>query len=111
MPGFELREYVTKDGRSPFAEWLRGLKDIPGRERIRTRLDRASLGNLGDHETVGAGVFELRMHFGPGYRVYFGKEASDILVLLLGGTKRTQRRDIWKARKYWADCGARRDGN
>ncbi len=63
-------------------------------------------GNLGDCSVVGAGVYEMRIHFGPGYRVYFGQEGTHIIVLLCGGDKSTQAKDIKRAQEYWADyCG------
>jgi putative addiction module killer protein len=65
--------YKTSDGKSPFLDWLNGLKDIKARAAIRARLDRVRLGNLGDSKSVGNGVYELRIAFGPGYRVYFGQ--------------------------------------
>jgi len=108
MPGYEIREYVTAEGRSPFDAWLRGLKDVRGRAWVRAQLDRV---NLGDYAPVGAGVFELRLHFGPGYRVYFGMEAGANVSLLLGGTENTQRRDIFTAKVFWADYRKRRNGD
>lgn len=67
------------------------------------RLDRIEQGNLGDYRSVGAGVFELKIDYGPGYRVYFGQVGSTIVLLLCGGNKGTQERDIRKAQKYWED--------
>jgi putative addiction module killer protein len=111
MPYFSVREYLTADGHSPFNEWLQGLRDLKARARIRTRLDRVSLGNLGDHASVGEGVFELRFFFGPGYRVYYGLEGDTKMVLLGGGTKDTQKRDIRIAKVYWNDYRKRNSGN
>ena len=71
MLNLTLQEYLTKNGQSPFNDWLEGLRDIRGRAIVRTRLDRVSLGNLGDYAPVGGGVFELRIFYGPGYRVYY----------------------------------------
>lgn len=95
--------YVSPDGKTPFTEWLNALKDTKARAKIRVRLDRLKLGNLGDCRSVGAGVFELRVDFGPGYRVYFGQVGTQIVVLLWGGDKSTQDADIKKAQAYWAD--------
>ncbi len=100
---FEIEYYVTNDGKRPFKAWLEGLKDVMGRAKIRVRLDRARLGNLGDTKPVGEGVQEMRVDYGPGYRVYFAIEGSRILLLLLGGEKSTQQRDIAAAREYWQD--------
>jgi putative addiction module killer protein len=100
---YEIDYYVTEQGDNPFKNWLEGLRDVQGRARIRIRLDRVRLGNLGDHRSVGAGVQELRIDFGPGYRVYFGIEGKRVFLLLLGGDKYSQQRDIAKAREYWRD--------
>ena len=80
-----------------FDAWLVGLKDHVGKAQIALRLDRAAKGNFGDCETVGEGVSEMRIHYGPGYRVYFTRRASVIYLLLLGGDKSTQKRDIKRA--------------
>jgi putative addiction module killer protein len=66
----EIREYITEDGKNPFRKWLLALNDHEVRYKLRERLDRLRLGNLGDHKSVGGGVFELRIHGGPGYRIY-----------------------------------------
>ncbi|HEX4535141.1 MAG TPA: type II toxin-antitoxin system RelE/ParE family toxin [Rhizomicrobium sp.] len=77
-----------------FSKWLGGLRDSVTRTRIQARLDRLALGNPGDVKAIGEGVSEMRIHHGPGYRVYFMRSAKTIIVLLAGGDKRTQRRDI-----------------
>jgi putative addiction module killer protein len=97
----ELRVYVTDEGREPFSEWLESLRDIKARAKIRVRLDRVSLGNAGDCHSVGEGVQELRIDYGPGYRVYFGQEGATLVLLLCGGDKSTQSRDIETAKRYW----------
>jgi putative addiction module killer protein len=97
----ELREYLTETGRNPFREWLHSLRDLEARARIRVRLNRVRLGNLGDCRPVGEGVSELRLDFGPGYRVYFGQDGDVLVILLCGGDKRTQTRDIATAKQYW----------
>lgn len=97
----ELRMYVTADGRSPFSEWLASLRDGTARAKIRVRLDRISLGNIGDCHSVGEGVQELRIDHGPGYRVYFGQLGSIIVLLLCGGDKSAQAKDIDLAKYYW----------
>ncbi len=81
-----------------FSGWLHGLKDFHARARIVMRIDRAEAGNLGDCEPVGEGVSEMRIHYGPGYRVYFVERESEIIILLAGGTKRTQTKDIKRAK-------------
>lgn len=80
-----------------FAEWLRELQDVRGKARILARLDAAELGNFGDCESVGEGVSEMRIHTGPGYRVYFTRQGKVVYLLLLGGDKSTQKRDIKRA--------------
>jgi len=97
-----VREYLTDDGRNPFREWLRTL-DVAVRARVQARVLRFELGNLGDHKSVGAGVWEGRLAFGPGYRIYFGKDGASIIVLLLGGAKASQGREIRRAQEYWRD--------
>ncbi len=99
---FKIREYVTSDDRNPFREWLASL-DITTRARIQARVFRFEMGNLGDHKSVGAGVWEARLAFGPGYRIYFGREGQAIVLLLGGGTKASQSRDIRRARDCWQD--------
>ena len=80
-----------------FDEWFRGLKDRVGKAQIALRLDRAVRGHFGDCSAVGSGVMEMRIHFGPGYRVYFTQRGSVVYLLLTGGDKSTQKRDIKKA--------------
>lgn len=110
IESYEFREYETTDGRSPFADWLEELRDRRARARISARLARARLRNLGDYRSVGEGVYELRIFYGPGYRVYFGFESKRVILLLVGGTKATQQRDIATAKSYWADYRSREDG-
>ena len=95
-----IREYVSADGRSYFREWLDAL-DIRARARIQARVLRFETGNLGDHKSVGGGIWEARLMFGPGYRIYFGKEGRSVILLLLGGDKSSQSRDIRNARRLW----------
>lgn len=99
----DLQIYVTEDGRAPFSEWLASLRDIKTRAKIRVRLDRVSLGNLGDCRGVGDGVQELRIDYGPGYRVYFGQAGTAIVLLLCGGDKSTQANDIERVKRYWSE--------
>jgi putative addiction module killer protein len=99
----ELRTYRTKKGEEPFTDWLGALKDGVGRAHITNRLNRAVLGNYGDYKLVGDGVIELRIHYGPGYRVYISEQERTILLLLVCGIKRTQDKDIKMAKKYLAE--------
>jgi len=89
-------------GRNPFRTWLESL-DISVRARIQARILRFELGNLGDCKPVGGGVLEARLTFGPGYRVYFGLKGGAVVILQAGGDKKTQARDIQRAKRYWAD--------
>ncbi|MBN8559869.1 MAG: type II toxin-antitoxin system RelE/ParE family toxin [Leptolyngbya sp. UWPOB_LEPTO1] len=102
----ELVLYVTDQGDVPFETWFLGLRDRQARIRIRKRLDRVEMGNLGDYKSVGSGVFELRIDYGSGYRVYFAFSGSTIVLLLCGGDKTTQDRDILVAKQYWSDFQA-----
>ena len=99
---FAVREHVGADGRIPFRDWL-GELDKAVRARIQARILRFETGNLGDHKSVGGGVWEARIDVGPGYRVYFGKSGREVILLLVGGDKSSQRGDIEQARKYWSE--------
>jgi putative addiction module killer protein len=87
----------------PFSEWLDSLKDSRAIAIVRARLNRIRLGNFGDAKPVRGGVYELRIDFGPGLRIYFGREGSSIVVLLGGGAKQTQSTDILRARMHWKE--------
>jgi putative addiction module killer protein len=91
-----------RGGSCPFSEWISSL-EARARGIVRARLNRIRLGNFGDCKTIGEGVEELRIDFGPGYRVYFGRQGPSIIMLLCGGSKRTQARDISNAKKYWKE--------
>jgi len=99
----DLQRYSTPDGKVPFSEWLDSLRDLKAKFKIERRLDRVGTGNFGDYRTVGEGVYELRINYGPGYRVYFGQVEETIVLLLIGGDKSTQEQDIRKAKTYWTD--------
>jgi len=103
-----IEMYVTPDDRVPFEEWLLALRDARARARIRVRIDRLSLGNPGDAHPVGPGVSELRIDYGPGYRIYFAQSGPTTLLLLWGGDKGTQAADIRKAQDYWVEYQLRR---
>jgi putative addiction module killer protein len=89
-------------GKEPAKEWIDSMKDKMGKAKIFTRISRAENGNLGDHSSVGDGVFELRIDFGPGYRVYYALEGSDFIILLVAGDKSSQAKDISKSKEFWA---------
>lgn len=99
----QIEIYCTNKGKTPFISWLESLKDSKFRYRIKERLDRVTLGNMGDYKSIKHGVLELRLDFGPGYRIYFGEENQKIVILLCGGNKSTQEKDIKNAIKYWED--------
>ena len=95
--------YRTPDGIEPFTRWLQGLKDYSAVARITHRLDRLEFGNWGDCKAIGDGVSELRVPYGPGYRVYLAQDGDTVVILLCGGDKRTQNKDIKTAKKYWRE--------
>lgn len=99
----ELHIFVTEKGREPFNEWLTSLRDIKTRAKIRVRLDRVSLGNFGDCHGVGEGVQELRIDYGTGYRIYFAQMGTSIVLLLCGGDKNTQSKDIETAKRFLSE--------
>ena len=96
---FEIREFV-EDGRSPYAEWFSGLDEITA-ARVNTYIRRLEAGNFGAIKALREGVFEVRMNFGPGYRVYYGRDGRTIIILLGGGSKRRQDADIAVAMARW----------
>lgn len=95
--------YRTADGREPYSDYVDSLKDRLGAAKIRARVTRAEHGNLGDHRSVGHGVLELKIDFGPGYRIYAGLEGMEMIVLLCAGDKSRQPKDIAQAHAYWED--------
>ncbi len=96
-----VREFLTDEGTSPYRSWLETL-DISIRARVQARVLRFEVSNLGDHKSLGDGVWEARLMFGSGYRLYFGQVGQEIVLLLLGGDKRSQTADIRVAKRYWA---------
>lgn len=98
-----IKEYIAKDGKNHFRKWFDSLKDIRTQAKVDIRVSRLRLGNFGDAKGVGQGVYELRIHFGPGYRVYYGLDGTKIVLLLCGGDKGTQKMDIKKAVAYWEE--------
>jgi putative addiction module killer protein len=104
-----LLNYETRDGKIPFDEWIRELRDKKGRAIIASRLERfEETGNPGKYRPVGQGIYELKVYFGPGYRVYYGEDGQTVVILLCGGDKSTQSKDIQRAHQYWADYGRRK---
>jgi putative addiction module killer protein len=106
---FQVLLYQTVDGRRPLEEWLAELEaDRLAFVAVQTRIDRLERGLIGDWKSVGRGVYELRVDYGPGYRIYFGRDGSRIVILICGGYKRTQGRDINLAKTYWSDYEKRK---
>jgi putative addiction module killer protein len=99
----EVFRYQTEDGKEPFTEWLLSLRDKQEKAKMRIRLKRLEAGNFGDCEPVGEGVHELREHLGAGYRVYLGRHGQTVVILLCGGSKKSQSADIATAKAYWQD--------
>ena len=98
----QISIYVKENGDSPFDDWLEGL-DEQVQARIMKRFLRIEQGNFGDYKPLGDEVYELKYRFGPGYRAYYGQKDDVIVLLLCGGDKSTQRKDVKKAKKYWLD--------
>lgn len=99
----EIEFYRTQNGRIPFTKWFESLRDTRVQARIEARLVLLEAGNFGDYRSVGRGVFELRVHIGAGYRIYFGEVDNTVVLLLCGGDKSSQQRDIERAKMYWQD--------
>ena len=97
---YEVLRYQARNSRQPFTEWFLSFKDKNVQTSILDRIDRLKVGNFGDYKRVGNGVSELRIHFGPGYRIYFGIDGEKIIILLCGGDKSSQSVDIYQAQTY-----------
>jgi len=105
---YAIEIYVTRRGSVPFEGWLLRLRDARARARIRARLARVRLGNLGDAHAVSGSIWELRIDYGPGYRVYYAQSGPATLLLLCGGDKTAQAADIQQAQTYWTEYQERR---
>ncbi len=103
----EIKEYITAQGGSPYARWFDGL-NARAAAKVATALVRIKQGNLSGAKGVGAGVSEYRIDFGPGYRVYFGKDGDTLIILLGGGTKKRQQKDIEAAQDLWREYKQRK---
>ena len=102
-----VREYIDAAGRSPFTKWLRAL-NVQAAAKVTTALERIVEGNLSNVKTVGGGVLEYKVDFGPGYRIYFGRDGERLVILLAGGVKKRQREDIRLAKANWEDYRRRK---
>ncbi len=105
---WEIAYYKTQGGQFPFRDWFNSLRDLKARAIIDTQLGRLSLGNFGKCAVLGPGIYELKIYYGPGYRIYFGRTGSKIILLLCGGDKSTQSADIRTADRYWQNFRERR---
>jgi putative addiction module killer protein len=103
----EIEIYETASGRCPFDTWFENIREIHTRAKILTRLDRLRVGNFGDCKTLGEGIGELRIHYGPGIRIYYSKIGNKVILLLCGGDKGSQVKDIRKAKEYLKDYQSR----
>ena len=95
--------YQIPNSHEPFTKWFLSIRDTSVQQRIQARLTSVRAGNLGDHRSVGGGISELRLDFGTGYRIYFGQVDTTIVLLLCGGAKSSQQRDIERAKNYWIE--------
>src|ERR1700742_2084540 len=102
-----IEEYLASDGRSPFGMWFDHL-NAQAAAKVSVALARIENGNLSNVKGVGRGVYEYRIHFGPGYRIYLGKAGEQYVILLAGGMKNGQQRDIERAQSYWQDYKRRK---
>ena len=103
----EVREYLDAEGNSPYAKWFDRLNVTPA-VKVATAVHRMEQGNFSNVKGVGAGVYEYRIDFGPGYRIYFGKDGDRLVILLAGGTKKRQDADIAAANGHWRDYKRRK---
>ena len=106
----EIRFFNLPNGKCPFIEWVENLKNRKVAAIVKTRLERVMLGNYGDHRAVGDELYELKIHESPGYRIYFVELSKNIVLILLGGNKSSQKRDIQKAKKYWLEFKSEQEG-
>jgi putative addiction module killer protein len=97
----EIRYYIAPNGKKPVIDWLSRFKDKTTQAKIYRRLERLALGQYGDYKSLGDGVYELRLTFGAGYRVYFANDNDVVIILLCGGDKSTQAKDIKLAKQFW----------
>ena len=102
-----MRHYLSSEGRSPFEDWFNDL-DAAAAAKVSVALVRLGLGNVSNARSVGEGVLEYRIDWGPGYRIYFGRDGDTLVILLTGGTKKRQQRDIERPKEFWTDYKWRR---
>jgi putative addiction module killer protein len=103
----DVREYLDPDGSSPYAKWFNGL-NAPAAAKVAIAITRMAQGNLSNAKSVGGGIQEYCIDFGPGYRIYFGRDGGRLVILLGGGTKKRQQDDIHRAQNFWVDYRRRK---
>lgn len=103
----KIAEYLDDNGKSPFGRWFERI-DSHAASKVTIALARMGQGNLSNVKSVGSGVFEYRIDYGPGYRIYFGRDGDQLVILLVGGTKQRQQDDIGTAQTYWRDYKSRK---
>ncbi|MFC1681313.1 type II toxin-antitoxin system RelE/ParE family toxin [Pseudomonadota bacterium] len=103
----EVREYLDAEGNSPYAKWFDRL-NATAAVKVATAIHRIEQGNFSNVKGVGAGIYEYRIYFGPGYRIYFGKAGDSLVILLAGGTKKRQYLDVTTAKAHWRDYKRRK---
>lgn len=109
IPVFDIRVYRNRRGISPFKKWISGVRDGKSRDVINQRITRLALGNFGDCRDLKGGVWELKISFGPGFRIYYGRIGATVVLLLFGGDKGSQAQDIEKAKEYLNDYKKRQN--
>jgi putative addiction module killer protein len=97
----DVKIFKTADGKEPFTKWLEGIKSIKAKSRVLVAMQRMQTGLISDTKPVGEGVQEIRIHIESGYRIYFGYDGTELIILLAGSTKKNQSREIEKAKDYW----------
>lgn len=107
MIEIEIEIYETASGKRPFKDWIDDLREGPTQAKVWTRIDRLKMGNFGDCKTLQDGVCELRIAYGPGLRIYYGKIGAKLILLLCGGDKSSQEKNIAKAKEYFKDWAER----
>ena len=103
----DVREYLAADGSSPYAKWFNAM-NAPAAAKVAIAITRMAQGNLSNTKSVGGGIQEYRIDFGPGYRIYFGRDGERLIILLGGGTKKRQGDDVHRAQNQWADYKRRK---
>lgn len=100
---FDIQEYIDQSGKSPYQQWLDRLGNGRAQVKVISQVERMALGSFGDVKPVGGGVSETRIHWGPGYRIYHARVGDKVIILLCGGDKSTQNKDIKAAKEFLAD--------